>query len=105
MRQVHATNAIPRSPVVHNNLADREWEGGAASPSRFGALTTRCDGATARREQCPPGDVFYVPGFFLLLVLVHNCQRTLPAEFLSTTSANTAVSDLSGRCEQKPMPT
>ncbi len=32
-------------------------------------------------------------------------QRTLPAEFLSTTLENTAVSDLSGRCEQKPMPT
>lgn len=30
---------------------------------------------------------------------------TSPAAFLSTTSDSTAVSDLSGRCEQKPMPT
>jgi hypothetical protein len=31
--------------------------------------------------------------------------RTLPAAFSSTTFESTAVSALSGRCEQKPMPT
>src|ERR1019366_6604793 len=30
---------------------------------------------------------------------------TLPAEFSRTTLESTAVSDLSGKCEQKPMPT
>jgi hypothetical protein len=30
---------------------------------------------------------------------------TFPAEFSSTTFERIAVSDLSGRCEQKPMPT
>ena len=32
-------------------------------------------------------------------------QRTLPAAFSSTTFEITAVSTVSGRCEQKPMPT
>src|ERR1019366_1517503 len=40
---------------------------------------------------------------------IGNCgpgfQWTLPAEFSRTTLESTAVSDLSGRCEQKPMPT
>jgi len=43
--------------------------------------------------------------------LIPNCrddfgsQRTLPAELSRMTLESTAVSDVSGKCEQKPMPT
>ncbi len=74
---VHAANAIPRFPVVHEILAGREGKGSAGSLPRLGALTTRCDGATARREQCLAGNVFDVLRFLRLLLLVEKLSADL----------------------------